>query len=718
MPWGYVAQFIMACSCSPLSHANFTLSLSPGDEAKESLMQSAGSYSAPFDDHDNKFPTHGAISEIKQGLWLVSLLRYMVSISGDSITMANDPVRSLAPVVLVSSIHWWFQEQKVLEALSYKGERVMGHPIYLGDYLINTPLKEPDRTSKKTDLPEPAPSSQVNKNERAASIPLLQDTHSLKRNRDGKGHEQRIQHNCGKICPACNHNLCHCNNCKAREKRKRVRKPPLENTTKKTRQHRVFPATVVTNILRWHAQRAVDLVPPLPIRYQGDISQYQLSHTLPIQPETVIENAMPAAILSGSRIIMTSGESSNEARHVQILSGHYYSGVFIEDLLLSQGASHNHLYCLALGNTLITLAYGKITLWREVNHSWVPRVVSKKLRSYNQLIAINSNTAIAININTDHQITLLTAGDENLHSVDLPQINRLKLITIKTISDSSFVAVYGDWHQRTEKVILWKYSDNQWISYELAKLWYWQEKQKTTGVHCGILEYNNNQYVSWCSDSTIQLWTTLKNGEAESEVIINLHLGYQYRIINVLSFGRDMLITIQQDMDHRCHTKVWQQQEGQWNSITLTHSSPYTSARAHGDNQFILCSGSPTTIWTYDSNSWQPTTLPSLRDCREVFSLKDGRFISQEYNGLIRLWNYSFISEHWDYLILSALSPDKIIKLYEISGQWLITVHSYKKEGREIITTKIWSLLPAFSTQTVKLKRIESQNHVIYQPSE
>ena len=77
-------------------------------------------------------------------LWLVPVLRFLVTIEGDSITLQQEPVNVLLPVILTVAGHWWFGEKLVQEHLIYNGEKVVGDPVLLA----SEPL-DMDGTGKK-----------------------------------------------------------------------------------------------------------------------------------------------------------------------------------------------------------------------------------------------------------------------------------------------------------------------------------------------------------------------------------------------------------------------------------------------------------------------------------------------------------------------------------------------------------------------------------------
>ena len=94
------------------------------------IQQHSGYTGNDFYYPDKKPPgDQGWAESLEKNLWLAPVLRYLITLSGDSVQLQADPVVSLLPVVLHTAASWWFQEQQVLDVLEASNETPAGDPF-------------------------------------------------------------------------------------------------------------------------------------------------------------------------------------------------------------------------------------------------------------------------------------------------------------------------------------------------------------------------------------------------------------------------------------------------------------------------------------------------------------------------------------------------------------------------------------------------------------
>ena len=140
--------------------ANSTLAV-PFPETNYDSQDSSGiePFSEPgsSDDYYNfpKKPSsgQGSFRSLQNVLWLIPVLRYVITVNGDSVRMETNPVTSLLPVVLRIAANWWFHEQQMLDLLSVNNESIIGDPIVLMaesvDGIDGEPVKTSDQNEQK-----------------------------------------------------------------------------------------------------------------------------------------------------------------------------------------------------------------------------------------------------------------------------------------------------------------------------------------------------------------------------------------------------------------------------------------------------------------------------------------------------------------------------------------------------------------------------------------
>ena len=102
-------------------------------QGPDSIEQLTGYGSSAHHDSPKKPPSgQGDFRGLQNSLWLVPVLRYLITVSGDSVQVEADPVVSLLPVILPTIASWWFDEQRVINLMHHRHETVVGDP-----YLFN-----------------------------------------------------------------------------------------------------------------------------------------------------------------------------------------------------------------------------------------------------------------------------------------------------------------------------------------------------------------------------------------------------------------------------------------------------------------------------------------------------------------------------------------------------------------------------------------------------
>ena len=101
------------------------------------------------DDKGKSYPNIRSIAFINM-LWLVPVLRYLVTIEGSAITLQNEPIKILLPVLLTGVGSWWNGGEAAVDLAKHRSEQVKGDAVYINSECIDG-TDSPSSSSKKTD---------------------------------------------------------------------------------------------------------------------------------------------------------------------------------------------------------------------------------------------------------------------------------------------------------------------------------------------------------------------------------------------------------------------------------------------------------------------------------------------------------------------------------------------------------------------------------------
>ena len=137
---------------SDLCSANSTLAVPFPEAGHDSYDQGNFEQFSGYGGNDDYYdfpkkpsPDQGSFQNLQNTLWLVPILRYLITVNGDSVQMEANPVISLLPVVLQTAASWWFHEQQVLDLLSFQNETIKGDPFPFTTEVVDG---EDDKDSK------------------------------------------------------------------------------------------------------------------------------------------------------------------------------------------------------------------------------------------------------------------------------------------------------------------------------------------------------------------------------------------------------------------------------------------------------------------------------------------------------------------------------------------------------------------------------------------
>lgn len=158
-------------------------------------------------------PPYGqaGFAELCNTFWLVPVLRYLITVNGDSIQLGASPVTTLLPVILLAATTpWWFHGQQVIDLMHDNNEVVVGDPVYIEEV---TDGGDSDHGASKTTSPDSVDEQQDSCQAATSPKTPAASTSSESDRRDDKDDDTLIHLCGGQPCPACHYESCHCQKC-------------------------------------------------------------------------------------------------------------------------------------------------------------------------------------------------------------------------------------------------------------------------------------------------------------------------------------------------------------------------------------------------------------------------------------------------------------------------------------------------------------------------
>ena len=156
-------------------------------------------------------PGQGSFRGLQNTLWLVPVLRYLITVNGDSVQIEANPVVSLLPVVLQTAASWWFHEPQLLNLMHERNETVVATSVLLTSAPVDGNSGEASKTTLSSNTTNGHQGSSRKAESKAVSLCSSSKTH-----KKGEKNEDEVIHLCrSKKCPACNYSPCHCVKCSA-----------------------------------------------------------------------------------------------------------------------------------------------------------------------------------------------------------------------------------------------------------------------------------------------------------------------------------------------------------------------------------------------------------------------------------------------------------------------------------------------------------------------
>ena len=378
----------------------------------EIIQQYSGYGDNDFHDSNKKPPrSRDYFSVQPASLWLVPVLRYLVTVNGNSIQMETTPVTSLLPVILQTTASWWFHEQEVIELLRGKNETVVGDPV------LYTPEPVDGGGGKTTRTTADSSASIPHEKRKCLSHEVSEQPSGSYQGDERKREDQRVHHCTAKTCPACNHCRCHCLRCSATQ---------------------AMPASIVT--LLEHRRHTGTL----PIRHPK-LAQLLLEKGSNLQPETVL--AGHVYNLHAQYVVQEHWALTHPPLRMNEFFVVLRNSIQIEDVVI-------------YGETeLLSWANDGIKIWSAHNGSWSAEQVPVAVHKIYKVFAIHKNRMVvwfsngALQEWTKRNNIWVGKGLSSgiTHAV---QLSGGSIITFT---------------QQTGSLREWKYTDNEWVLTDLIK---------------------------------------------------------------------------------------------------------------------------------------------------------------------------------------------------------------------------------------------------------
>ena len=285
-------MLVLCCAINNISFANSTLALPFPETGHDSQNPSSIEQLSGYDSNNHyDFPKkppygRGGFSNLQQSLWLVPVLRYLITVNGDSIQMEAVPAVFLLPVLLQTASNWWFHEQQVLEVVDNKKETAIGSPFLY----MEEPVDGGGGQNSKTETPKADSCKKTDSRDKTE--PSVKPTSSTQTNQQDRKKEDKTTHVCNSnTCPACNHGPCHCQECVKAMETELLHGAEEQTTTaspvRKT--HSLF-TNPVNIVLILEQRRATG---SLQARSHPILAQEALSAAGPVEPEVVLVDQVP-----------------------------------------------------------------------------------------------------------------------------------------------------------------------------------------------------------------------------------------------------------------------------------------------------------------------------------------------------------------------------------------------------------------------------------------
>ncbi len=115
------------------------------DQNQELITSSGSGGDNPDDEFKPPFPGQRVIS---YGYWVIPVIRYLITVQGDSVLMGQNPVEYMLPVVLPLLAGWWNSGESVTQYVIEQSETPIGDPIFLFEQPLDMDGKESERTGR------------------------------------------------------------------------------------------------------------------------------------------------------------------------------------------------------------------------------------------------------------------------------------------------------------------------------------------------------------------------------------------------------------------------------------------------------------------------------------------------------------------------------------------------------------------------------------------
>ena len=130
-----ISNFCLANSTLPLQLPSMDYGTQDFNRAEQVSGYGNGS---DYYDFPKKPPAgQGGFGGLENSLWLVPVLRYLLTVNVGSIQIEADPIVSLLPVLLQTAASWWFHEEHVMNLLQSRSENIIGEPIPINSFPVN-----------------------------------------------------------------------------------------------------------------------------------------------------------------------------------------------------------------------------------------------------------------------------------------------------------------------------------------------------------------------------------------------------------------------------------------------------------------------------------------------------------------------------------------------------------------------------------------------------
>ena len=129
MPWFTLAQDVIS-----IGYDNNSYPISIDPFRQNQMLKAEGNnwfYGSDSPNNQGKPPPESGSKASFTMIWLVPVLRYLVTIEGTNIGLQNEPVKVLLPIILTGLGSWWNGGEIAVDLAEHSGEKVKGDPVYV-----------------------------------------------------------------------------------------------------------------------------------------------------------------------------------------------------------------------------------------------------------------------------------------------------------------------------------------------------------------------------------------------------------------------------------------------------------------------------------------------------------------------------------------------------------------------------------------------------------